>query len=258
MDEPWSNRVKCGNDVLVNATSQRYDVERASTIAQAGPGAGASPAALRAPRPSWRDPRLWVGVGIVAVCVLLGARLLATADDTVRVWAASGRLPAGTVVTAAMLEPQEVRFSSAALADRYLSADRRLPRGAVLERDVLPGELVPRQALGRGVGMDLAEVPIALGADAVPAGLRVGDVVDVWVAPGPGADGSPGDARADLPRAERVLQGVRVVAVPRAGSALGPASSRQVVVGVPSRAEGLLAAALAKVTAGVPVMVRQG
>jgi len=197
-------------------------------------------------------------VGIVAVCVLLGARLLATADDTVRVWSASGRLPAGTVVTAAVLEPQEVRFSSTALADRYLSADRSLPEGAVLERDVLAGELVPRQALGRGDGTDLAEVPIALGADAVPAGLRAGDVVDVWVAPGPGAGGSPGAAQADLPRAERVLQEVRVVAVPRVGGGLGPASSRQVVVGVPSRADSLLAAALAKLTAGVPVMVRQG
>ena len=33
------------------------------------------------------DPRLWVGVAIVAVCVVAGARLLAAADDTVAVWA---------------------------------------------------------------------------------------------------------------------------------------------------------------------------
>src|SRR4051812_4756282 len=45
----------------------------------------ASPAATRASRSRWRDPRLVVGVAVVAVCGLLGARFLGGADDTVAV-----------------------------------------------------------------------------------------------------------------------------------------------------------------------------
>ena len=36
-----------------------------------------------APPPGWRDPRLWIGVAIVAVSVLVGALVLGTSDDTV-------------------------------------------------------------------------------------------------------------------------------------------------------------------------------
>ena len=43
---------------------------------------------MRGHRPAWRDPRLWIGVVLVAASVVAGARLLAAADDTVQVWAA--------------------------------------------------------------------------------------------------------------------------------------------------------------------------
>jgi hypothetical protein len=198
-----------------------------------------------------------MGVAIVAVCVLLGARLLAAADDTVRVWSAAERLAAGTTVTADVLVPQEVRFSSSSLADRYLSADGALPTGTVLTRDVAAGELLPRAALGAATAEDVVEVPIAPASDAVPVDLRVGDVVDVWVAPG-GAGVDAAGSRAAGPRAERVLQQVGVVAAPRGSSALGPASTRQVVVGVPARDDSVLATALAKISTGVPVLVRRG
>ena len=42
--------------------------------------------------PGWRDPRLWIGIAIVAVSVVAGARLLAAADDSVTVWAAAADL----------------------------------------------------------------------------------------------------------------------------------------------------------------------
>ncbi|HEY7718172.1 MAG TPA: hypothetical protein VH915_05390 [Pedococcus sp.] len=240
----------------MNATSHRHDVRPEPGEIPARQGrAPASPDALRAPRPTWRDPRLWVGVAIVAVCVLVGARLLAGADDTVRVWAAAERLPAGTTVGAGALQPQEVRFASSELADRYLSAEQAPPQGVTLEREVLAGELLPRAALGAGTGAELVEVPVAVGAHAVPADLRVGDVVDVWVAPHSAA--LTPDSGAE-PRAQRVLEQVRVVAAPRGGSALGPATTRQVVIGVPASEEGVLPTALAELSAGHPVLVRRG
>ncbi len=187
---------------------------------------------------------------IVSVSVLLGARLLATADDTVAVWAARGDLPDGTEVSLADLERQDLRFSSQDLAASYLSADDVLPEGTVLTRDVAGGELLPRGALSTGEGPDLVEVPIALPSEAVPSTLRAGEVVDVWVTPA--AEAGP------EPRAVRVLQEVRVVAVPRNSSALGPSSTRQVVVGLPAEDESVLGTALARLSTGTAVIVRRG
>ncbi|WP_299052203.1 hypothetical protein [uncultured Nocardioides sp.] len=40
------------------------------------------PVATRARTPGWRDPRLWIGVLIVAVSVVVGVRLVSSADDS--------------------------------------------------------------------------------------------------------------------------------------------------------------------------------
>ncbi|HRK48490.1 MAG TPA: hypothetical protein PK324_22875, partial [Nocardioides sp.] len=58
------------------------------------------PSAVRGHRSGWRDPRLWVGVVLVAVSVVVGSRTLAAADDTVQVWAAAADLGVGQRVEA--------------------------------------------------------------------------------------------------------------------------------------------------------------
>lgn len=209
-----------------------------------------SPAAARVAGRTWRDPRLFVGVGLVALCVLLGAQLLAGADDTVPVWSVRDDVPAGTVLAAGDLERMNLRFSSAELAGRYLSADQPLPTGTVLTRDVAAGELLPRAAIGSAAAADTVEVPVAVPSEAVPASLRPGEVVDVWV--------TPSSDIGRQPRALRVLEQVRVVAAPRSGSALGPSTTRQVVVAVPAEDENLLASALARLADGAAVLVRRG
>lgn len=216
----------------------------------ADPGRPASPAARRYAPPSWRDPRLVVGVVIVAASVLLGARLLAGADDTVAVWSLEHDLPAGAEVTAGDLRRAEVRFGSDAQAAGYLSADQAVPAGSTLQRDVTADELLPRAALGREDRTDLAEVPISVASDAVPAGLRQGETVDVWVT-------SSAEARVE-PRAERVLEGVTVLATPEGAGALGPTATRQVVVAVAGEDEERLARALAELSDGRAVLVRRG
>jgi hypothetical protein len=229
--------------------------ESALDLASSGRAEGTprSPDARRPIRRSWRDPRLWVGVSIVAVCMLLGAQVLAAADDSVRVWAAAHRLNPGSPVTQADLEPRRVRFASPSQADRYLSADRGLPAQMVLDRAVLPGELVPRSALRPAGTSSIVEVPLPVAADRVPSGLRDGDVVDVWVAPTQRSNVA-GEGPAP---AVRVLQEVVVVASSGASSAFGPAGTRQVVVGVPPGEEDLLATALALISDGDPLIVRR-
>ena len=86
---------------------------------------------MRSRRAGWRNPRLLLGVVLVAGSVLLGARLLAAADDTVGVWALSRDLPAGATVGKGDLERRQIRFPDVDTANGYLAAattSRRAPR----------------------------------------------------------------------------------------------------------------------------------
>lgn len=179
-----------------------------------------SPPALRATRPGWRDPRLAFGIGVVALCALLGARLLGSADDTVGVWTLRSDGVAGQEIGSEDLEPARIRFGSADDADRYVAAGDELPAGSVLLRDAAAGELLPRAAVGSGADANLLELPVTAPVQAVPATLSVGDTADVWVTPRNARD------------AVLALEGVRVLALPSGGSSLSAAADRQVIVGL--------------------------
>lgn len=210
-----------------------------------------SPPARRTTAPTWRDPRLVIGIVVVAVSVLAGAYLFAGADQTVGVWAVSAGMRSGTSIGPADLVRREVRFTDPKDADRYVSADSELPPGTTLSRDVGAGELLPRAALGTGSPTSLVEVPISTAAELVPATVRVGSVVDVWVTP-------DDTVQSGRPHSTRVLDDVTVVAAPAAGSSLAPSSTRQVIVGVAPDQESRLARSLGLATAGTVVITRQG
>lgn len=183
---------------------------------------------------------------LVCASVLVGARVLATSDDTVAVLAARESLVAGQRLDAAALTEVRLRFTSTDDADRYLAADEQLAAGTVLLRPIEPGELVPRSALGADDG--LVELPLAVDPGRVPASVRVGSVVDVWVAPdGQGTGGST----------ERLLVDVPVLAVSRAGG-LGAGGMRQVVVGVPEAEEEALGDVVKRLQGSLLVVRRQG
>lgn len=178
-------------------------------------------------------------------------RLFSSADDSVTVWAAGSDLRAGTTVAVSDLERREIRFASAQDADRYLSADATIPTGTRLLRDVGAGELLPRGAVGAPGSATMIEVPVTVAAEAVPATVRTGSVVDVWVTP-------EGQGDAESVESALVFDDVVVVAAPRTGGALGPTATRQIIVGVGSADEDGLAAALARVSIGTTVVTKQG
>lgn len=126
------------------------------------PGTPAPPPATRVARPGWRDPRLWIGVLLVAGSVVLGARLLAAADDTVAVWALSGDRGSGSPVAATDLEVQRVRFGDADMLARYFPADQDVPDGLVLTRAVGAGELLARSAVADAGADEVLQVPLAV------------------------------------------------------------------------------------------------
>lgn len=143
--------------------------------------AAAPPVAVRASTPGWRDPRLWVGIAIVAASVLAGARLLAAADETVAVWAVAGDMGPGDVVTEADLEVRRVRFADAGDLDRYFSTEDTLPGDLQLTRSVGSGELLPRAAVGSAGSGDRLQISIEVAPGRVPTSVHSGSVVDVFV-----------------------------------------------------------------------------
>ncbi len=207
--------------------------------------------ATRSRRPGWRNPRLLLGIVLVAGSVVLGARLLAAADDTVAVWTVARDLPTGAALEQGDLEREQIRFPDAETADRYLAAGDDLPADATLNRPISAGELLPRAAFAEESGADLVEVPISVLSDDLPATVTQGSVVDVWVAPKVSAVGKP-------VKADPVLTDVVVVAVPRANEGLAPQTTRQVIVGVSKARSDDLGAALGGLSDGRVVIARKG
>jgi len=205
-----------------------------------------APPAARAGRPGWRDPRLWIGVALVAASVLVGARLLGGADRTIEVWAASGDLAAGQPVSQDDLVARRVHFADEGEADRYLRVGDDLPDDATLARAVGAGELVPSAVFGTAEA-GLLEVPIWAPAETIAPNVEAGSVVDVWV--------TPADRDGD---AVLVLDDVVVVALPRSEESFGPGGNRQLVVGVEDRDEAGIGPALAAAHDGRISITREG
>jgi Flp pilus assembly protein CpaB len=193
-----------------------------------------------------------LGVLLVAMTTLLGARLLSSADQTVSVWQANRALPAGTRITADDLETTRVRFTSDEVSALYVPADSKL-EGMVVTRQLAPGEFVPRDATADQLDADRTEVPLSVQAGRLPADLGVGDQVDVWVVPKRDSGGKEQD-----PPAERVWEKVRVIQVDAAKGVAGSSARRQVLVTLDKEQTGKLSRGLAQVGNGEPVLVRRG
>lgn len=188
----------------------------------------APPSAVRASTPGWRDPRLWIGLALVAVSVVAGARVLSSADETVEVWVVAADMGAGDVVTGDDLVAERVRFADADRLDLYFIADEALPADLELSRGVGAGELLPRAAVGPSSESDLLQVPISVAAERVPVSIGAGSVVDVMIVARPTRPGAtpigPGEA---------ALRGVSVVAAPALSDSFGTSGERQLDLAVP-------------------------
>ena len=169
-----------------------------------GPGgSGRTTSRLRL-RP-WRDPRLVLGVLLVLAATVLGARLAAAGDDSVEYWAVRSAVTAGDDVSQAVLEPVRVRLTGSA-GDTYVRADEEFSApldDLVWAHALAPGSLVSKQALVARAGVARAQLPLSVTQGSAPADLARGDLVDVWVGPGPGDEAGA--------EAVRVLTSVRVL-----------------------------------------------
>ena len=137
-----------------------------------------SPQARRI-RTERRDLRLAIGVGLVVVSVVLGAKLLSSAGDRVPVWTAKQALAAGTTLRADDLVAVAVASDNLAA---YVPQSSDVA-GKVLARDVGAGELVPAAALTDSATDARRLVTVPVDPLHAPAGLARGERVDVYVSP---------------------------------------------------------------------------
>jgi hypothetical protein len=182
------------------------------------------PSAARLQRPSWRDTRLLIGLLIVLVSIALGARAVAAADDTIPMYAAAGTLVTGRALSASDLVVVRVRLGSGAA--NYLRAQSPPPAGATVLRAVGAGELVPVSAIGSASSVQVRPVTVPV-EGALPAGLGVGDRVDVW-----SSERDPAGGGSTYRPPVRVAGGAEVSAVrrPDSGLSLTQGASVQVLL----------------------------
>ncbi|ADG75210.1 conserved hypothetical protein [Cellulomonas flavigena DSM 20109] len=188
-----------------------------------------APTAARLRRPGWRDPRLLVGIALIASSVVLGSWAVTTAQRTVPVYVARDVLVPGAALSSAALVVADVRLADR--VDGYLRADEPLPDGAVLLRTVGAGELVPVAAVGDATDLDVRAVPVALSGPA-PSGLQAGSRVDLWFTPEPPTEGATEPGGDAVPRELAAGLTVAELSSPDGAFASGGARTAHVLVPV--------------------------
>lgn len=206
-------------------------------VRQAGTGVRTrrdqAPAARRLRTAGLGDLRLWLGIALVVVAMIVGASVMTAGSDTVLVMRAGHDLSVGSVP----VDLVPVAVNRTAAGDAYLPGDLGSgdpTAGAVLVRPVRAGELVPRSALGPPVSEPMRQVTVPVDPVHAPPGLRAGDLVDVW-ASAPATSAEP----SRVPRT--VVRDVTVVAV--SAESLGVGGELAVVLAVAEDAVADLVAA---------------
>ena len=173
-------------------------------------------------------------MAIVAASVLVGARVLASADDTVAVWAVAADTGVGDGLSVDDLVTQRVRFADSGDLERYYTVDDTLPDDLRLVRGLGAGELLPRSALGTSSGVGTVEISLAVAPLRVPTSVVSGSVVDVYVlgSDDGGAGDDDGRGRDDEPGSP-ALTSVTVVDAPLPEDSFAPSGERQIVIAVP-------------------------
>ena len=161
---------------------------------------------------------------LVLGATVLGARVAAGLDDSVEYWSVREAVAPGDSVSRSGLEVSRVRLAGGTERN-YLRADEEFaaPLDELSWGHAVPaGSLVEKSALVRTSSMTRGQLPLTVAEGASPADLRRGDVVDVWVGPGPGDE--PGA------KAVRVLKSVRIVQTGGEAAALSGSLARTVLV----------------------------
>lgn len=202
--------------------------------------------AARIRKPSWKDPRLLVGVLLVLASIAGVVALVGSADQTTDMYAAREDITVGQPVGPDDLVAVKVRLGDVDAA--YVAADRNLPGAPVALSLVRRGELLPKSALGEADELDRKPVGLTID-EALPKGAVTGARVDVWI--------SMPDDRNGFGEPQLLLEGAEIAEVATSESALGSSTSTQLHVLVEDERMPALLAALSN-SAKIAVVLNPG
>lgn len=171
----------------------------------------------RLKKPSWKDPRLLLGILLVLASVAGVVSLVGAADQTTEVYAAKGPIAVGEKLTADSVNRVKVRLGD--VESHYVTAESGLPEGLVAVQRIGQDQLVPKESLGNADALNRKPVAITID-EALPEQATAGSRVDAWVA-------MP-DARNGFSEPKLLLPGAEISAVTPGSTTLG--SSRSTVV----------------------------
>ncbi|MBM7793761.1 SAF domain-containing protein [Paenarthrobacter ilicis] len=179
-----------------------------------------SPAvAQRLKKPSWKDPRLLIGVLLVLASIAGVVVLVGSADKTIQVFAAREEISVGQPVTPEDLIVVEVRLDG--IEAGYFTVEQGFVDGGVAVQRVGKNQLVPQESIGKADALNRKPVAIALEEDLPPQAVA-GARVDVWVA-------LPGSGKAyDDP--QLLLPGAEIAQVTSGATTLGASRDKVILV----------------------------
>ena len=127
----------------------------------------------------WVDPRLAIGVVLIAASVIGVFSIVSVADASEQVLTARDSLAPGDRVYADDLVAAQVRMPGA--TDLYLVASDVPDEGLIVTKSIASGELVPASAVGSAAALRLASIVVSVNS-ALPASVKPGATVDLWAA----------------------------------------------------------------------------
>ena len=133
----------------------------------------------RLKRPSWKDPRLLVGILLVLASVVGVVSLVGAADQTTEAYAAREPIAVGETLTVDKLHRVKVRLGE--VEQHYLTPEAGLDAGLVAVQRIGKDQLLPRESVGQLDGLDRKPVAVTV-EENLPAQAVAGSRVDVWVA----------------------------------------------------------------------------
>ena len=175
--------------------------------------------AARLKRPSWKDPRLMVGILLVLTSVAGVVFLVGSADRTTEVYAARDGIAVGETLTPENVVRVKVRLGDA--EQHYITASDGLPQGTVAVQRIAKDQLVPRASLGEVDQLNRKPVAIQV-EQSLPSQAVPGARVDVWVA-------QP-DAKNGFSEPKLVLPGAEIAEVTTGSTALGSSKTTVLMV----------------------------
>lgn len=136
-------------------------------------------AAPRLSKPSWKDPRLLIGILLVLASVAGVVALVGSAGRTMPMYIAKDDLVVGQRITPDSFAIVQVQLGE--VDSKYLKAHDALADNAVAVRMVPKGELVAQSSIGTTDALDRKPVSVTID-EPLPKEVLAGAYVDVWVA----------------------------------------------------------------------------